>query len=210
MKTIINAIFKFIAFILAGILVIALPISLLVNNLGEVLFNEEQISGIATEVIINSDIVPAALEFATNQQAEEISTKIEGTERPEGRGLNLFNLIFSMQDKDWIKFREALLAEDVITGWIEGTVQGLFAWLDSDDPVPHIVWNMDPLIQNMSDERPPGRRRRGGLLRVSTRLYGSADGGDENTTRRTSSKSKDGRGALQVVNFSPRRANSSI
>jgi hypothetical protein len=150
MKTIINAIFKFIAFILAGILVLALPIALLVNNLGNVVFNEEVIKGIATDVIINSDIVPAALEFATNQQAEEISTKIEGTERPEGRGLNLFNLIFSMKDKDWIKFREALLEEDVIAGWIDKTVQGLFAWLDSEDSIPIIIWNMEPLIQNMS------------------------------------------------------------
>ncbi len=150
MKTIINAIFKFIAFILAGILVLALPIALLANNLGNVVFNKEMISGIATDVIINSDIVPAALEFATNQQADEISTKIEGTERPEGRGLNLFNLIFSMKDKDWIKFREALLEEEVIAGWIDNTVQGLFAWLDSEDSTPIIIWNMEPLIQNMS------------------------------------------------------------
>ncbi len=150
MKTIINAIFKFIAFILAGILVLALPIALLVNNLGNVIFNQEVISGIARDVIINSEIVPAALEYATNQRAEEISTKIEGTERPEGRGLNLFNLIFSMKDKDWIKFREALLAEEVIAGWIDKTVQGLFAWLDSEDTIPIIIWNMEPLIQNMS------------------------------------------------------------
>ena len=39
MKTIFTAIFKFIAFILAGILIVALPIALLVNNLGEVIFD---------------------------------------------------------------------------------------------------------------------------------------------------------------------------
>lgn len=150
MKTIINAIFKFVAFILAGILILALPAALLINNLGEVIFDEVVITGIATDVIVNSDVVPAALEFATNQQAEEISTKIEGTERPEGRGLNLYNMIFTMKDDDWIKFREALLAEEVIAGWINQTIQGLFAWLNSDDAVPIIIWDMDPLIQKMS------------------------------------------------------------
>ena len=150
MKTIFNAIFKFIAFILAGILIFALPTALLIDNLGEVIFEEEQISGIATDVIINSDIVPAALEFATNRQAEEISTKIEGTERPEGRGLNLYNMILSMKDDDWIKFREALLGEEVIAGWIDQTIQGLFAWLNADDPVPLIIWDMEPLVQKMS------------------------------------------------------------
>lgn len=150
MKTILNAILKFIAFILAGILIFALPIALLINNIGDVIFDEEEISGIATEVIVDSDIIPAALEFATNQQAAEISTKIEDTERPEGRGLDLNNLILSMKDKDWIKFREALLDDDVIAGWASVTVHSLFDWLDSDAPVPVIVLNMDPLIQNMT------------------------------------------------------------
>lgn len=150
MKTILTAILKFIAFILAGVLILALPVALLVNNLGNVIFTEEVITGIVTDVIVNSDIVPAALEFTTNQQANEISTKIQDTERPEGRGLNLYNMIFSMKDDDWIKFREALLAEEVIAGWVSGTVRGLFAWLDSEDSVPVIVWNMEPLIQNMS------------------------------------------------------------
>lgn len=150
MKTILNAILKFLAFILAGFLILALPVSLLINNLGNVIFNEESIKEIATEVIVNSDIVPAALEFTTNQMAGEISTKIEDTERPEGRGLNLYNMILSMEDKDWIAFKEALLGEELIAGWVSGTINGLFAWLDTDDAVPVIIWNMEPLIQKMS------------------------------------------------------------
>lgn len=150
MKTILNAISKFIAFMLAGVLIFALPISLLFNNLGNVLFSEEVISEIATAVVVDSDVVPAALEFTTNQKAEEISSKIEETERPEGRGLNLYNLIFSMEDNDWIKFREALLGEEVIAGWVQRTVHGLFEWLDSGDAVPVIIWDMEPLIQKMN------------------------------------------------------------
>jgi len=150
MKTILNAILKFLAFILAGVLILALPLALLLNNLGNVLFSEEIISEIATAVVVDSDIVPAALEFTTNQKAEEISSKIEETERPEGRGLNLYNLIFSMKDDDWIKFREALLGEEVIAGWVQGTVHGLFEWLNSGDAVPVIIWDMEPLIQKMN------------------------------------------------------------
>lgn len=153
MKTILNAILKFIAFILAGVLIAALPISLLIHNIGEVIFDEEEISLIAKEVIVNSDVIPAALEFATNRQAAEISTKIEDTERPEGRGLNLNNLIFSMKDKDWIDFKAALLDDEMLARLISETVSSLFDWLDSEDPLPRITWNMEPLIQNMSGER---------------------------------------------------------
>lgn len=153
MKTILNAILKFIAFILAGILILALPTTLVLNNLGNVLFSQELFREISTDLIVNSDVVPAALEFVTNQQAAEISTKLEDTERPEGRGLNLYNLIFAMQDDDWIKFKEALISDEVITGWITKTVEGLFAWLDSEDPVPVIIWDMEPLIQAMSGDQ---------------------------------------------------------
>jgi hypothetical protein len=155
MKTILNAILKFIAFILAGALIIALPISLLLNNFGEVIFDQEEISGIAEEVIINSELVPAGLEFVTNRRADQISEKIEDTDRPEGRELNLYNLIYAMEDENWINFQEALLADDVIASWVFDSVSGFFNWLDTDEQVPTIRWDMKPLVRKMSG--PEGR-----------------------------------------------------
>jgi hypothetical protein len=152
MKTILDAISKFIAFILAGILIVALPISLLLNDLGDVVFDQEKIEGIAEDVIVNSEIVPAALEFITNRRAEQISTKIENTDRPEGRELNLYNLIASMEDEDWISFQNALLADDVIGGWVVDTIGGFFNWLNSDDPFPNIRWDMKPLLRKMGGQ----------------------------------------------------------
>ncbi len=149
MRTILNAILKFIAFILAGILVFALPLALLLNNLGEVAFNQEEVGKIVEDVVINSKIIPATLEFITNRQAEQISNKIENPDRPEGRELNLYNLIYGMEDDDWVRFQNALLADEVIGGWIDDTVQGVFYWLDSDEPVPEIRWDMKPLIRKM-------------------------------------------------------------
>jgi hypothetical protein len=152
MKTILDAISKFIAFILAGVLIVALPISLLLNDLGNVIFDQEKIGGIAEDVIINSEIIPAALEFITNRRAEQISTKIENTDRPEGRELNLYNLIASMEDEDWISFQKALLADDVIGGWVVDTVGGFFGWLNSDDPFPNIRWDMGQLLRKMAGQ----------------------------------------------------------
>lgn len=150
MKAIVNAIFKFIAFILAGILILVLPFSLLINNFGEVVFDQGEINSIAEEVIINSELVPAALEFITNRQAEKISEKIEDTDRPEGRELNLYNLIYDMEDENWINFQDALLADEVIAGWVQASVGGFFQWLNSEDPFPVISWDMKPLIRKMS------------------------------------------------------------
>ena len=89
MKTILNAIMKFGAFLMAGALVFVLPLALVANNFGEVLFNGEVINNIANSVILDSEIIPAGLEIITNRQAEDISNKIENTGQPEGQELNL-------------------------------------------------------------------------------------------------------------------------
>ncbi len=150
MKTILNAIMKFVAFILAGILILALPLALLANNAGEILFDQEEVNGITSEVILDSEIISASLEIITNRQAEDISNKIEDTDQPEGQQLNLFNLIYSMEEENWKNFRQALLSDQVIGNWITGTVTGLFQWLDSEDQLPFISWNMAPLVDRMS------------------------------------------------------------
>jgi len=149
MKTILNAILKFIAFILAGMLVLAIPLSLLAYNLGNSLFNKEEVNQIVAGVFLESDIVPATMEIITNRQAEEISQKIENTEKTEGRELDLFTLVYSMEESNWINFRAALLSDNVIGNWIQVTVNGFYNWLDSDERIPQIRWNMMPLIKQM-------------------------------------------------------------
>ena len=149
MKTIFNAILKFLAFIMAGALIFILPISLLVNNMGDIVFDQDEVNRLTSSVLIDSDIIPAALEIITNRQADEISNKIEDTERGE-RELDLFSLVFSMEDKNWKNFREALLPDQVISGWIDVTIDGFYNWLNSEDQVPLIRWNMTPLKDNMS------------------------------------------------------------
>lgn len=149
MKTILNAILKFIAFLLAGALIFALPLALLASNLGDVIFDEEEMSGLTASVVMDSEIVPAALEIITNRQAEDISQKIEDTDQPEGQELNLFNLIYSMEEDNWKNFKEALLADEVVGNWITGSVSGLFKWLDSDEQLPKIAWDLHPLIERM-------------------------------------------------------------
>ncbi len=150
MKTVLNIILKFIAFILAGILILALPLSLLAYNMGEVLFDQEGVNRIAAAIFLDSNIIPAGMEIITNRQAEEISQKIEDTDQPEGQELDLFTLVYSMEEGNWENFREALLSDHVIGGWIEDTVNGFYHWLDTEEPVPQILWNMMPLIERMN------------------------------------------------------------
>lgn len=155
MKTVLNVILKFVAFFLAGILILALPLSLLAYNMGEALFDQEGVNRIASAIFLDSDIIPATMEIITNRQAEEISQKIEDTDQPEGQELDLFTLVYSMKEGNWKNFREALLSDQVIGGWIRDTVNGFFRWLDTEETIPQISWNMMPLIEYM--EGPEGK-----------------------------------------------------
>ena len=148
MKTVLNAIMKFLAFILAGVLLFSLPLSLIAYNMGEVIFDQEEINYLSTSVFLDSDIIPATLEIITNRRADEISRKIEETDKDD-KELDLFTLVYSMEETNWKNFKEALLSDLVVGTWIETTVNGLFGWLDADDPFPFIRWDMMPLIDNM-------------------------------------------------------------
>ena len=148
MKTVLNAIMKFLAFLLAGVLLFSLPLSLIAYNFGEVIFDQEEINYLTTSVFLDSDIIPAALEIITNRRADEISNKIEETERGD-RELDLFTLVYSMEESNWKSFKEALLSDLVLGTWIESTVNGIFGWLDAEDSAPFIRWDMMPLIDNM-------------------------------------------------------------
>ncbi len=150
MKTLLSAILKFIAFILAGALMIALPIALLFNNGGNVLFSQEQVNEITTGVVLDSELIPAALETMTNRRATDISSKIEEIDRPEGRELNLYNLIYSMEDLHWKNLKTALLPDELIATWIEVTLNGFYNWLDTDDQLPFVNWKLKPVIDRMS------------------------------------------------------------
>jgi len=149
MKTILNAILKFLAFILAGALILVLPLAMVANNVGNVFFDQEQMNEIVTGVVLDSELIPAALEIRTNQQAEDISARIEGTDNPGGRELNLYNLIYSMKEQNWKNFKEALLADEVISSWIQDIINGFYTWLDTDEPMPFISLQMQPVIDKM-------------------------------------------------------------
>jgi hypothetical protein len=149
MKTLFTAILKFLAFVLAGVLIIALPVALVANNVGNVLFDQEQMKEIVTGVVLDSDLVPAALEIQTNRKATEISAKIERPNQPEGQKLNLYTLISSMEEENWEKFQDALLEDEVIGSWIQTIIDGFFNWLDTDEPIPFISLNMQPIIDRM-------------------------------------------------------------
>ena len=150
MKTLFTAILKFLAFLMAGVLILVLPLSMVVSNVGNVLFNQEQITEIVKGVALDSELIPAALEVQTNRKATEISEKIERPNRPEGQELDLYNLISSMEEENWKKFKEALLSDEVIETWIQTIFDGFYNWLDTDEPIPFISLDMQPIIDRMS------------------------------------------------------------
>lgn len=154
MKRFINAVLKFLALICAGLLVVVLPLALTLYNGGEVMFSRQVLENITTTVMVDSEFTPGALEFITNQRAEEISRGME--EEQKGEDLNLFFLIEGMDIEDWRNIHQELLTDEILGGWIRTTYAGLFDWLDTEEQLPEIQWDMQPLIERM--QGPAGER----------------------------------------------------
>ena len=62
---------KMIAFLVAIILVVVLPLTVLMYNVGHVIFNPLLITEIFSDIVLESDLVPAGLQWFAEQRAEQ-------------------------------------------------------------------------------------------------------------------------------------------
>jgi hypothetical protein len=128
---------KFIAFLLVLLFVITLPIALLSFNLGRVLFDAPLVKRVVTKEVTQSDLVPVTLRwFAQRRAQERVMTGEAQTAIREPDALKA--LEFPTLD-NWRKIKAEVMPNEFLTNWVAVTVDGLYGWLDTKDPLPNIV-----------------------------------------------------------------------
>ena len=142
---------RFVAIILALILVISLPLVILAFDVGRVIFNPPLVKQVITEIVTESDLVPAALDWYSETRAKERYAGGEAeawVEEPD-----IVSLIEFMGIVDWREIRWKVLTDEILADWVSATVDGTYAWIDSDARVPDIQWSMANFIQQVNNER---------------------------------------------------------
>lgn len=141
---------KLIAFGFALILMVALPISVLVYNLGRVIFNGPLVTRVVTEIVTESDLIPAGLEWFSEQRADERYRSGEA-EAWVGEP-DMMQLVEFLDLNDWRTIRREVLPDEILAEFVSVSVEGTYVWIDSDDRVPDITWNLQPFINRVNSE----------------------------------------------------------
>ena len=141
---------RFLSVALAVLLALLVPLSVLVWDIYRTVFNPPLMKTVLTDIVTNSDLIPVALEWYANVRAElraETTTAIPWVDEPD-----IIELLAILDVDDWRSERYEVLPNEILTPWVHLTVDGTYAWIDSADRNPQIVWPMQPLKDRVNSE----------------------------------------------------------
>ncbi len=145
---------RFITFILAILLIVTLPLSLLVFNVGRVVFDRDLVKGVVTEIVTQSDLIPVGLAWFSESRAQ---ARVEaGLAQPGTLEPDVLQLMAFLDADDWRAIKGEVLTDEILAAWVAVAVDGVYDWIDSDERVPQIAFDMQPFKARVGDE--PGLR----------------------------------------------------
>jgi hypothetical protein len=131
---------KIIAFLVLIFLLIALPVSILAYDVGRVVFDQVLVKDIVTEVVTESDLIPVALQWFSEVRAERrygAGEAIAWEDEPD-----IVDLLSLVNIDSWKAIRSESLPDEFLVEWVSVTVDGTYAWIDSDDRIPNITLDL--------------------------------------------------------------------
>lgn len=141
---------KFLAFIFALLLVITTPLALFTFDLGRVVFNQPRVQRLVSEEVVQSDLIPIALEWFSDRRAGQ---RVEAGEALTGSDAPDIVLLMSYLDRnDWRQIKQEVLPDYILEELARVTVSGAYAWIDTADRLPQITWDLQPLKDRINTE----------------------------------------------------------
>ncbi len=140
---------KFVSFIFAALLALARPFILLIFNVGRVLFDSELVKQVATEIIVDSKLIPAGAAWLAETQSQTRAAEVG----PDDSEPDIVLLVQSLSLDDWIKIRNEALPDEFLIEWMSVAVDATYEWIDNEELLPDIRLDFRAFIQRMSGER---------------------------------------------------------
>lgn len=128
---------KFLAFLLVILFVVTLPLALLSFNVGRVLFDAPLVKRVVTKEVTQSDLIPVTLRWFAQRRAQE--RVLTGEAQTAIREPDALKAIEFVSVETWRKIRLEVMPNNFLEGWTAVTIDGLYGWLDTKDPLPNIV-----------------------------------------------------------------------
>lgn len=128
---------KFLAFLLVLLFVVTLPLALLSFNVGRVLFDAPLVKRVVTKEVTQSDLIPVTLRWFAQRRAQE--RVLTGEAQTAIREPDALKAIEFVSVETWRKIRLEVMPNNFLEDWTAVTIDGMYGWLDTKDPLPNIV-----------------------------------------------------------------------
>ncbi len=141
---------KILAFFLVIILMLALPLSILAYDTGQVIFHAPLVKQILTDITTQSDLIPVGLQWYAQRRAQ-IRSEARETKTWQDEP-DILELLDYLSIDEWRTIRHEVLGDEILQDWVSVTVDGTYAWIDSDQPTPDIQWNLALFKERVASE----------------------------------------------------------
>ena len=133
----------FLLVLLSILLVLTSLVAVFGYDIWRVIFNPTLVKQLLTDEILNSPLVARVLEDMSIRRAQE---RVESGEALSGVNEPDVELLLSYVGyEEWEQIKDLLITEEFVTHLISVSVDGIYFWIESDDPAPIFVWDMSEL-----------------------------------------------------------------
>jgi hypothetical protein len=129
--------------LLSILFVLSTLLTLIGYDIWRVAFDPPLVKQILADEFIESDLAPRILEDMSIRRTRariEQGEALSGVDEPD-----IQLLVSFVRFEDWAAIKDLIVTDDFITHLISVSVDGLYTWIDSPDPLPSFVWGMSPL-----------------------------------------------------------------
>ncbi|RME08858.1 MAG: hypothetical protein D6803_00160 [Anaerolineae bacterium] len=133
---------KILAFVVAAVFVLTLPLTLILYNGGQYLFTPAKMEAALLDLLVEGDLLPAALQ---TYASEALNIHPDEAQAELAR-----NALATLTLEDWRALRDILLPERILSPWVHAIVEGVFTWLEGDAPTPKITLEMGEIKKHLA------------------------------------------------------------
>ncbi len=129
--------------VLSILFVLSALLTLISYDVWRVAFDPPLVKEMLADEFIESALVPRILEDLSIRRARqriEQGEALSGVDEPD-----IELLVSFVGFEDWSEIKELIVSDEFIIHLISVSVDGLYAWIDSPDPLPSFLWEMAPL-----------------------------------------------------------------
>jgi hypothetical protein len=149
-----TALLRILAVILLIFFVFALPVSLLLRDVGALVFDPETTKVLVREHLMDSELIASMARQATEQMLLGQFEDQDPEAQSSLQGNVVQTVLIQMSEEDWRQITELAVPESLVEQSVDSVVDAYTEWLDSDAEFPSLLLDLQPWKENTATNAP--------------------------------------------------------